>query len=245
MPKRAEILADQIRRRIVRGELQEGEFLPLESQMLASFAVSRTTLREAFRILETEGLISVMRGSRSGARILPPQVGNASRYAGFVLQAQNTRVADIYEVRLAIEPYMVRRLAEDRPAGAVERLRQEVDRLRMLVDAQRYLAFMTELTEFHHVLAVVSGVRILLFLTEMLQDLLSRYQAQYFRTHVLSVEVQRQRALAGLRSFDRLIGLIEQGAAEQAEAHWRLHIVNANALWVPVRERDRVIDVLD
>ena len=66
VPKVAELVADQIRRRIVRGHLEEGEALLPESELMAEFGVSRPTLREAFRILESESLITVTRGSRGG-----------------------------------------------------------------------------------------------------------------------------------------------------------------------------------
>src|SRR3546814_9043440 len=69
VPKTSELVADQIRAQIVRGELQEGDSLPPEGTLMSTLGISRPTLREAFRILEAENLISVVRGSRSGARV--------------------------------------------------------------------------------------------------------------------------------------------------------------------------------
>jgi GntR family transcriptional repressor for pyruvate dehydrogenase complex len=65
-PKTGELIATHLRRQIVRGELLPGETLPAESQLMEQYGVSRPTLREAFRILESETLISVRRGSRGG-----------------------------------------------------------------------------------------------------------------------------------------------------------------------------------
>ena len=70
VPKVAELVAAEIRRLIVRGEVEEGAALLPESELMVEFGVSRPTLREAFRILESESLISVTRGSRGGARTL-------------------------------------------------------------------------------------------------------------------------------------------------------------------------------
>ena len=66
-PKTAELIAGHIRRQIVRGELREGDTLPSELNLMEQFGVSRPTLREAFRILEAESLISVRRGLRQAA----------------------------------------------------------------------------------------------------------------------------------------------------------------------------------
>ena len=64
IPKAAVIVAGEIRRRIVRGELKEGDALPSETELMRFFDVSRPTLREAMRILEAESLIAVKRGAR-------------------------------------------------------------------------------------------------------------------------------------------------------------------------------------
>jgi DNA-binding FadR family transcriptional regulator len=245
VPKTAEMVAAHIRRRIIRGELNEGDFLPPEAQVTAALGISRPTLREAFRILEAENLISVMRGSRSGARVHKPRVEGASRYAGFVLQAEGTTVADIYEARLAIEPFIARRLAETRPANATNQLRAETERLRRMIEAGRFVDFMVGIAEFHRLLVEISGQHTLLFLTRLLQEILARYQVQYFKMHRLQEDEQRRRALVGIRSFDKLIELIEAGQGEAAEAHWRLHLVNANAMWVPRGHETKVVDVFD
>src|ERR1700712_941159 len=152
VPKTADIVADLIRGRIIRGELKEGDFLPPEGQLMATLGISRPTLRESFRILEAEMLISVVRGSRTGARVHHPRVESVSRYAGFVLAAQGTTIADIYEARPAIEPYIARRLAERPVAGATDRLREEAERLTNFVETGRYVDFMIGLAEFHRLL---------------------------------------------------------------------------------------------
>ena len=78
VPKMAELLATRIRRQIILGQLAEGELLLPEAQLLEQSGVSRPTLREAFRILESESFIAVNRGSRGGARILAPKIDVAA-----------------------------------------------------------------------------------------------------------------------------------------------------------------------
>ena len=57
----SELVAAQLRRMVIRGELTEGEALPPESELIEAFQNSRPTMREAMRILEAEGLITVQR----------------------------------------------------------------------------------------------------------------------------------------------------------------------------------------
>ena len=66
IPKASELIAQNLRDKIISGELKKGGFLPPESQLMQDYGISRPTLREALRILENEELIEITRGSRSG-----------------------------------------------------------------------------------------------------------------------------------------------------------------------------------
>src|SRR5947208_13352687 len=96
IPRAADVVADHLRRQIVRGVLPEGRSLPPEEQLLAEFGVSGPTLRAAYRVLESEGLVSVHRGARGGATVHRPTIAVASRYVGVLLQADGTTLADLF-----------------------------------------------------------------------------------------------------------------------------------------------------
>ena len=230
VPKTSEIVAQQIRGQIIRGEIGEGDFLPPEGQLMATLGISRPTLREAFRILEAENLISVVRGARTGARVHAPSIALVSRYAGYVLQAQGTRVRDIFEARLATEPYVVRKLAARGP-GTTEPLVQAVARMRDLVAAEQYEAFMVSTAEFHHLLVEAGENQTLSFLNHMLVDLLGRHHIENFRRGPLPMAERLKLFDIALRSYDKLIRLIEAGDAEGAVEHWRRHLLAANNNW--------------
>src|SRR5215207_11088599 len=100
----AEIIVERLRRQIVRGELAEGETLPSEQELQARFGVSRPTLREAFRVLESESLITVRRGAHGGARVSAPDSDVAARYAGLILEYRGATLGDIYRAAALIEP---------------------------------------------------------------------------------------------------------------------------------------------
>src|SRR3954470_2693801 len=102
VPKTAELVAAQIRRRIGVGELQEHEALPSEPELMEQFSISRPTLREALRILESEGLIAVRRG-RGGARVQLPSPDAAARYASLVLQHRGGKLVEVFAVRVMVE----------------------------------------------------------------------------------------------------------------------------------------------
>ncbi len=244
VPKTSEIIADHFRGQIIRGELKEGDFLPPEGQLMASLGISRPTLREAFRILEAESLISVARGSRTGARVHVPSVELVSRYAGYLLQSMGTTIADLYQARLAIEPQVVRWLATKPNRVAIRRLRAEIERLRVLLVAERPDDFLQATNEFHATLVDVSGTKTLTIMNQLLLNLMARHQADFQRRHQMEYDARRKQLQIGLKSYEKLVDLIESGQVEEAVRHWLLHLTNANTTWAGQEEAGRVVDSL-
>ena len=72
VPKAADILANQLRDMIVSGRLTPGSFLPNERQLVTDSGLSRTSVRDALRVLESEGLISTKVGRSGGSMITLP-----------------------------------------------------------------------------------------------------------------------------------------------------------------------------
>ena len=79
IPKVAEVVANTLRRKIVTGQYEIGELLPPEGTLMSTFDVARTTIRDAFRILETEGLLEVRRGGGGGGRVPGAVHGDGGR----------------------------------------------------------------------------------------------------------------------------------------------------------------------
>lgn len=245
VPKTSELVADQIRRQIIRGELSEGDFLPPEGTLLTTLGISRPTLREAFRILEAESLISVVRGSRSGARVHRPSTELVSRYAGYLLESQGTTIGDLYTARLAIEPTVVRWLATDKgntPGWA--RVKETMSQFEIMWKETRYDEFIDNVAHFHQVLVEATGNKTLSFMHRMLLNLARTHQNDYQRRNPRSHEERVKSIGVGYKSYEKLIHMIEAGDVEGAVAHWRLHLKNANDTWAARGEGERIVDSL-
>src|SRR5579875_3913446 len=116
-PRIAEIVADELRRQIIDGELADGDLLPRQEVLVEQFNVSLVSLREALRILETEGLVSVRRGNRGGAVVHAPAKTSAAYMLGLLLQSEYVGVADLGTALLELEPACAA-LAAQRPDRA-------------------------------------------------------------------------------------------------------------------------------
>jgi GntR family transcriptional repressor for pyruvate dehydrogenase complex len=100
----AEIVADELRRQIIDGELSDGDLLPRQEVLVSQFNVSLVSLREALRILETEGLVSVRRGNRGGAVVHAPAKASAAYMLGLLLQRDEVLLGDLGTALQELEP---------------------------------------------------------------------------------------------------------------------------------------------
>ena len=238
VPKTAELIAARIRRQIIRGEIREGEALSPETKLTLEFGVSRPTLREAFRILESESLISVTRGSRGGARVHPPDVRVAARYLGLLLQYGGATLEDVYDARLIVEPPAAGMLAKRRDLGAVDTLRNLIEQEgEVLEDAQ---AFAELSTRFHELVVELTGNQTLALLVGMLHDILEMHAATSLTSNMNLAATKR-----AVRSHEKLADLVEAGDAEAAEKHWQNHVRIAGQTVLSVAGRKSVIDLFD
>src|ERR1700716_1212135 len=172
-PKTAELIAIQIRQRIARRELCEGDALASEAQLMDQFGVSRPILREAFRILESESLIEVRRGARGGARVRLPDPRTLARYTALLLQLRGTTIGDVLDARRAIEPAAARMVAERRSPEVLAMLRQcHEDELRTTSDVRARAAASAR---FHSTLIELSGNTSLAVLISMLSTIVDHH----------------------------------------------------------------------
>ena len=75
-----QVLADALRAKILAGELEPGRKLPIEPELSAQYGVSRSTVREALRVLASQNLIATTRGVSGGSFVAPPNPEQISGY---------------------------------------------------------------------------------------------------------------------------------------------------------------------
>jgi DNA-binding FadR family transcriptional regulator len=132
-PRMAISIAAEIRARIAAGILRDGDRVGAVPDLAQEFSVSRPTLREALRVLETEGLIVIRAGSRAGAIVRRPQARIAADLAGIVLEIEGTTLGDVWEARLLVEPRVMGLAARRITGQRLEQLRQACDEMSALV----------------------------------------------------------------------------------------------------------------
>jgi GntR family transcriptional repressor for pyruvate dehydrogenase complex len=239
--EKPQLIADELRSLIVRGELSEGDSLGHEPDLVERFGVSRPSLREALRILEAEGLITVVRGVNGGVVVHEPDARMTARTAALVLQSRNVSLADVHDARSLLEPLAVRAVATSR------RRRAAAHELRGLIDAQEECigdpeAFDRGNDHFHERLVALAGNQTLSIVAQMLNEVVARARTALSRVDDAAGSVATRRR--GIRSQRRLLELIEARDGAAAEEHWRSHMAIVGKVMLG-QEATTVIDVMD
>jgi GntR family transcriptional repressor for pyruvate dehydrogenase complex len=238
VPKAAELVAAQLRGQIVRGELEEGDALPPEHELMRRFGVSRPTLREAFRVLEAEALLSIQRGARGGARIHTPDGETAARYAA--LQYRGATVADVYDARTALDLASLRRILDNSPRCDLAALHENVAAMERSTDPFEIIALHNE---FHGLLVQIGGNLTLTIFEEMIHHIVALHGQVEVAQHS-ELEV-RAKAIGGARTHGRLLELIEAHDTDGALELWRHHLDEVTKMVLHGDDATTVLELLN
>ena len=220
MPKMAELIGDVLRRQIVHGDLKEGDTLPSEAVLMEQFGVSRPTLREAFRVLESESLITIRRGAHGGARVKGPDQKIAARFAGLILEYRGTTLRDVFDARSVIE-------SECAGLAARHRTKRDLDRLEEIYESisatENIAERIVKHGEFDAAVVEASGNQTFVVLVSMLRSIIDKSTQESVLATADSPATVKAYHDAH-RAHRRLIDLIRKKDAAAATAHWRRHL---------------------
>jgi GntR family transcriptional repressor for pyruvate dehydrogenase complex len=227
-PSVAEMVADVIRARIVAGTLPDGSMLPKQDQLISEFQVSRPSFREALRILESEGLISVRRGNVGGAQVHAPTPENAARTLGLVLQAREVALDDLAAALAVIEPACAAHCAQrtDRNVALVPQLRELNIRCRA-IEPHDMAGAAPIFQQFHHAIIAGCGNATLVIVMGALERLWSLHKQAWADY----ADAAGSEPIPGLRAsvvaaHEEITDAIEAGDASRAQHLAAAHLAN-------------------
>jgi DNA-binding FadR family transcriptional regulator len=224
VPKTAELVATNLRRQIIRGDLKEGDSLPPEHLLTEKYQVSRPTLREAYRILESERLIEVKRGAKGGARVRVPDSGVAARHAGLMLQFGGTELSDVYWARSVMEAPAAALAAKNADEQGLARLRANLDEFAdTMSDPHADPSRLPVLSRgFHSIVVEMSGNKTLTLFDSMLGTILDLASKNFVSS--LSPARGIKSNTTAYKAHRKLYDLIAAGNVDGADELWRKHL---------------------
>lgn len=149
-----QLIVDDVEQRIRSGELRPGDRLSSERDLVATYDVSRSSVREALRVLESMGLIELASGDRRGAFVRAPSPAPARH--SLLLLTQTVALADLIEFRMVADGAANLMAARCRTDADLVLLERNMARMR---ESMRlgYEEFSRIDLEFHNLIARISG----------------------------------------------------------------------------------------
>jgi DNA-binding FadR family transcriptional regulator len=216
-------VAERIRDAILDGTLAVGEPLPSERSLQVTLGVGRTTVREALRALEAQGLIG--RGSGGWRSVAAPSLQTPFRDALVqLIELDRVRVEDLLDLRHILEPAAVERAARVRDPDALARARHHLDAMKHHVDGPPPGAVVGDFREadvaFHVALAEGSGNGALHLLMQTLREVVDRYmRAIAAEVGDLSAHLPEANA-----EHAAILAAVEAGDGQMAATQVRQHL---------------------
>jgi DNA-binding FadR family transcriptional regulator len=165
--KISELIAQQIKATILAGDIAPGEKLPPERELELQFEASRHSVREALKILEVSGLITIKRGS--GIFVAGKNSAPVKESFSNLLRMQNITLNHLAAARLIIEPGLARMACENATEEDLQALEKNIIEASQKVD--QAIPARAENIEFHHLLAEATHNPAIVLTTDTLYSL--------------------------------------------------------------------------
>ncbi|WP_273735376.1 FadR/GntR family transcriptional regulator [Mycolicibacterium septicum] len=231
VPKAPDVLARQLRERILNGELPEGAALPAERELVKQTQMSRATVREALRILEVQNLVRVKAGRSGGAFVQRPGTDSMASSVTTLIRGRQIKLADLMETREALEPFCAELAAAKRMPADLEVLDSANE---AIADSAADLAkFLQANLDWHVGVAVASHNELLIgFMTALSQAIYAGTEnAAFVDDKVRDVTVRAHKSITkAIRDKD----------AEAAGRRMRRHVHSYASAALEVDQRDSI-----
>lgn len=195
-----DVVFNTLRQAILKGELKPGERL-MEIALSNRLGVSRTPVREAIRMLELEGLVTMI--PRKGAQ---------------VAQISEQDLDDVLEVRLGLEELAVKFACERITPEEMTELRKAVEEFDRLRDTDELSALAEADMKVHEAIYNATHNRRLIQLLNNIREQMYRYRIEYLK------DKEQRKTLA--EEHYALLKSLEQRDVETARENISVHIKN-------------------
>lgn len=223
------MIAGELRDGILSGAYADGDSLPRQEDLVERFGVSPPSVREALRVLETEGLVTVQRGNVGGAIVHAPRAGKVAYMLGLVLQHQAVAIRDIAETLVRLDPACAALCAErtNRRRTVVPLLRANLRECKKVIAIPELYAPLAH--NFHEIMVDNCGSPTMSLVVGSLESLWTGHvarlsgRAQHAPPRTTTIEARQASWAEHAALLERIAGGDAEGAERLAHTHLTTH----------------------
>lgn len=215
VPKASDILAAKLRDLILAGRIVPGESLPTERELVLDSGLSRSSVREALRVLEVEGLITTRPGRSGGSTVQLPGRGSIARSMQLFVRSHGVRLEALLETRIGVEPFLAALAARNRSEHDLAEIQALHARFEQSVDD--VASYKRINLDWHLAVARASGNEVLIALMEAVSQPI--FDAAAYQ-EVTTPEIRR----AAIKAHSAILKAIEAGDEAAAASRMERHL---------------------
>ncbi len=209
------LIVEQVRSLIMEGKLTPGSRLPPEREMCERFGVSRVTVREALRVLETNGLVEIRVGAHGGAFLTRPTSQRMGASIIDMLTLSSITATEVTEVRMVLELGMIPMLCDHADEEDIAALQEICDRQQGALERGEYDVSLS--AEFHTRLAAASH-------NTAFEMLVHSFHGPMLMSLATAQKVAPEMGKRGLEEHRGIVAAIQAGDAAAGERIMREHL---------------------
>ncbi len=214
-----EVIYEQIKEKILSGELKPGDKLPSERAMMEMLHRSRPSVREALRMLERGGFIRIVPGSR-GAQILEPTTNGVEQSLSNLMRSKKITTKEMADYRRVNDVVVSEWAAKRRTQEDIEAIDAVLEKSSQVLDD--YQKFVALDPEFHYLIAQAAKNEVACIMTQVLSA--SMQESLNLRMEQLTEEERKRRCEAILSLHRSIAQAIAQGDPDKAKEMTSRHL---------------------
>jgi len=209
----------QIRASINAGIYKPGDKLPSERELVEQFKVSRVTVRDGLKNLQSFGLITIKRGMNAGAYVSDPSPRPIIQSIDNLIQMKKASFAHLIETRLYIEPNVAGVAAAQRTPDDVTTLSRLLDQAEKALRRSRKEARLINV-RFHLEVCRITNNALLVFLSESITQVFSAMIIEKTGTKLSKEEIHKL-----IEDHRSILQAIDDGDSTMASELTKAHLI--------------------
>lgn len=233
-----ERVVEQVEQAVLSGELSPGDRLPSERELMAQFGVSRSTVREALRVLQAGDVIRSRAGDPRGPEVLGASPATLEKSMRRLARAEHLGLGELLQFRMLLEGsayLLAARLRTDEQlaemSAALETMRHETD----------YHRFSRADVAFHDAIARATNNPLIVVCGEVVRGVV----LDLIEDKLAHADDRRALMRASLRHHEEVLAAVRGGDGELASRLARRALHDYYADYLPAAERPRLDPLLD
>ena len=172
-----EEISSKIKELVFKGLLKPGDKLPSENELARQYGVGRQTVREALRVLEISGFISIQKGGNGGAVIVDTILTTITNSFVDAIHMKRLSMDAVNVVRLELERPIIKHAAKNADEEDVKTLQSNIQEARKKLE--RGIHARKENLDFHKLLARATKNHVFVIITESIMAVLAVFLSRY------------------------------------------------------------------